>query len=178
MFLPYGYKLNSPPFDYIPLPNALNVTLVASYNIQPIQQVFNSDIANNPVSVNYAEGNTQAFYGDGFKGNGYNKLFIAKRGLKCYGFTISCVYNSGINSGQPSTFSMLNSNPTLLIVNNIGQNYIPKGIPLCVGLRNTQYNSGMMTVKLPFTLSPLSVFQITGVETYVTTTITILTNPF
>ena len=69
------------------------------------------------------------------------------------------------------------ANPTLLCANLVGQNFIPKGIVLSAGLRNTQYQQGMMTVKTIFKINPLTQIQLNALNGY-QYDLTIMTAPF
>jgi len=168
------YKLQHKPFNLIPVPPALTVSVNNNTDANALVYLFNNNSLHN-----YSNGdgfnNTNVIFGDGFKGKGYAQLFGGlDRGLKCYGFTLNC-YNpiTGIQSQSALTMA----NPTLLCANLVGQNFIPKGIVLSAGLRNTQYQQGMMTVKTIFKINPLTQIQINTLNGY-QYDLTIMTAPF
>ncbi len=97
-------------------------------------------------------------FGDGLSGRQYANLALsanAGMGIKILGFTIQASnYTSGV--ATPSAFSTLNL--TVITQNGYGAT-VPQTIDLNQALRNTQYNSGMLTLVYGFYLNSLTQLQ-------------------
>lgn len=97
-------------------------------------------------------------FGDGLLGRLYSQLALsanAGMGIKILGFTIQASnFTSGV--AAPTAFSTLNL--TVITQNGYGAT-VPQTIDLNQALRNTQYNSGMLTLVYGFYLNSLTQLQ-------------------
>lgn len=97
-------------------------------------------------------------FGDGLSGRLYTQLASsanAGMGIKILGFTIQATnFTSGV--AAPTAFSTLNL--TVITQNGYGST-VPQTIDLNQALRNTQYNSGMLTLVYGFYLNSLTQLQ-------------------
>ena len=134
----------------IPATIKLTVSTATGYAGAPIN-LFNTGIYNNATAnVTYA-------YGDGAAGNLYNALFatgVGATGILCYGFNISSTLNS-----VASTANIQNCNLTLNLANGYG-GFAPNPIDLSMFFRNTQYQSGLLTVLTQFVFNITSQYSI------------------
>ncbi len=117
---------------------------------------FNNNVLNALVTVN--SGGVAASivntFGDGFSGKVYEQYFRSAnqgKGIKIIGFTLQITTLAGV--ATPAAFSTLAM--TILSTNGYGQN-VPVSIDMNQALRNTQFNSGMLTLAYNFYLNSLT----------------------
>ena len=111
--------------------------------------------------------------GDGLSGAGYDQ-YARMNPIKCYGFTMHYITTS---TGAENSAGLTTANPTWLMANLVGANYVPVGFVLNSGARNSQYLAGEMTVKQVFYLGPLNQLSY-ALPTGNTLNVTILCQPF
>lgn len=108
--------------------------------------LFNAGILNSAVTTNGSGAASIATtYGDGFSGNVYNQYFRSANngmGVKFVGFTVIATnYTTGAQTASPLTTLSMN------LINANGQGgTIPIPFDLSEALRNTQYQSGTLSV--------------------------------
>lgn len=117
---------------------------------------FNNNVLNSAVVNNGAGADSIAnTYGDGFSGKVYENYFRsanAGQGMRILGMTIEATnYTSG--SQVSSVFSTMSLN--IIAANGQGST-IPLPVNLQEAVRNTQYQSGILTIKKDFYLNSLT----------------------
>lgn len=139
---------------------------------------MNEDVFNpTPTENGSGAGTVTNSYGDGWDGGGYNRyayLEGAQNGIPCYGLTLTYTVTS---SGAQDGSALALANPTWLQANLVGNRQIPVGLVLAAGVRNTQYQSGIMTVRFRFNMSALNQLSY-SVPAGDTASLTIMTQPF
>jgi len=151
---------NGVVYDIYTIPTSLIYTVTSTNaGVAKTVYAFNNDVLNAAVTTNDSAANSIVnTYGDGFLGRIYNqylKTANGGRGIKMLGFTINATnFTSGV--GAPSALITLALN--LISANGQGS-IIPIPFDLSEALRNTQYVSGMLTVKKEFYFNALSQLQ-------------------
>lgn len=167
--------------DMLPVPMGMTQTITSATGggAETKTIYFGNEAAFNATPTNNGSGANSITntYGDGWSGKGYNQLFTSLtngRGLQCYGFTIEFVITAtGVQN--PAGISL--AQPSLLNANLVGNRTIPYGFVLSTGQRNTQFQTGTMTVKKEFFFNCLSQLAY-DVPVGNTATLTIMTKPF
>lgn len=149
---------NMPEIDIMPVPMGLTQTIQSNGGASAVAKTayfLNEDsYTATPTNNGSGASSISNTYGDGWGGLGYNNLakaVNAGRGIKCYGLTIE--YTQG---GSEFASGLTTANLTLNFVNLVGASYIPSGVVLSVGKRNTQYLDGTMTITRTFYLNALA----------------------
>lgn len=147
-----------PEIDIMPVPMGLTQTIQSDGDAGALAKTayfLNEDsYTATPTNNGSGASSISNTYGDGWGGLGYNNLakcVNGGRGIKCYGLTIEYT-----QSGTELASGLTTANLTLNFVNLVGASYIPSGVVLSVGKRNTQYLGGTMTITRTFYLNALA----------------------
>jgi hypothetical protein len=157
------YKFGTGVVDIFPIPRSTtySVTSAAGAGAADVTfSVFNEDVFNEtPTDNGSGAGSVVSSYDDGFEGRSINQLIRTAnggRGLLCKGFSV--IYTTG---GAQDPSGLLNSSLQMLFFNSKNGASVPFQLDIAEALRNTQQQSGTITVWADFFVNSLS--QFTGV---------------
>jgi hypothetical protein len=140
--------------NLLPIPQAYSQVIVSTAGVGAeavTAYMGNEDTYNvTPTDNGSGAGTVTNNYGDGWSGKGYNKLFTAGPGVQFYGFTLVFTVAA---TGVQDAAGIQQANPTHLSANFVGAAQIPVGFVLGIGLRNTIYQEGTMTVRTMFVMN-------------------------
>lgn len=160
-------------YDVFMIPTSLTFTassVDATGAVSTTIYGFNTNSLNSAVTSNGGGTAIAYTYGDGFSGKAYEQYARSAnngKGLDIVGFTVQATTVAGV--AKPTAFSTLNL--TVISANGYGA-AIPVTIDLNQALRNTQYNSGMLTLGFAFYLNALTQLQmVIPVDTTLTFTL-------
>ena len=164
---------NGVVYDVFMIPTSLSFSASstnATGAVSTTIYAFNTNSLNAAVTSNGSGTAIRFSYGDGFTGKAYEQYARSAnggKGLDIVGFTIQATTVAGV--AKPTAFSTLNL--TVISANGYGA-AVPVTIDLNQALRNTQYNSGMLTLGIAFYLNALTQMQmVLPVDTVVTFTL-------
>ncbi len=168
-------------FNMLPVPPAMTQVITSAAGVGALSKkafFLNEGFFNSTVTDNGSgPGSITNSYGDGFSGKGYNQLATANingsNGIGCYGFTLEYITTS---TGNQNPGALALAVPTILVADLVGNNQIPRGIPISLGTRNTQQQTGIMTIAYQFTLNALCQFSY-NIPVDNTVTLTVITDP-
>lgn len=154
---------NGKVVNMFPIPSNFNVTISSNNGVSAeakTMYLFNESFLNaSPTNNGSGAASIVTTYGDGFSGRVYEqyiKLANTTRGIRFNGFTVQATnYTSGAQVTTPFASMSL----ALQICNGQGGR-LPVQIDLNEAIRNTQYQSGILTVTKPMYVNALSQFQL------------------
>lgn len=149
--------------DAYPMPSSLTTTFSSNNGggagTVSMYAFNNSFLTDNPTNNGSGAASVSTTYGDGFSGRVYEqyaKTANMTKGLLITGLTIIATnYTTGAQTSVP--FNSINM--SLLVQNGFGQT-LPFPIRLNEAVRNTQYQTGILTPMVPFYVNCLSQVQL------------------
>jgi hypothetical protein len=156
----YDYSQGKGDIDYSMLPDNTTYTATStagSADEDKTMYIFNEDTYNESPTNNGSGANSIVkSYDDGFSGKLINKLIGSAnggRGMLCHGFNVQFTVAA---SGNQDQGALSTAAFTVRYYNGRSGNYNPFNIDLNQAVRNTQYVSGLLTIRAPFWLNSTS----------------------
>jgi hypothetical protein len=153
-------RTNMGPIELYNKPTSTIITAVgknaANANAAVTTYAFNNDVFNQSVlASDGTTASTQATYNDGFSGRNIQQHLRNEnfgRGLCTSAITFTCFNSAG--DQDPTILQQLNFTPLTYAV--IGGRQVPMPIDVSSAIRNTQFQSGILTVLVEIWLNSMS----------------------